>query len=189
MQRSRVNKPSAININNNTNTIFPPNFEITIWFERCGNPKYMNLPLLSFSLPFSFSLFLSLIPSGESQISLVLVTQRGGERRSSSFQHESSIIYEKHKFLAWIQAKTIHQSINPQSWVELVGEQGENIRAPILWFESSSASSFSVSSSQKNCRRKKEETKTRFQFNKTLRINETNERQMDYVITPLCRYM
>lgn len=183
MQRSRVNKPSAININNNTNTIFP-NFEITIWFERCGNPKYMNLPLLSFSLLLS----LSHSKRRVSNFSRACHPE-GGERRSSSFQHESSIIYEKHKFLAWIQAKTIHQSINPQSWVELVGEQGENIRAPILWFESSSASSFSVSSSQKNCRRKKEETKTRFQFNKTLRINETNERQMDYVITPLCRYM
>lgn len=70
-----------------------------------------------------------------------------GERRSSAFQHQSSIIYEKRKFLAWIQAKTIHQSINPQSRVELV----ENISlVPIFSLEPSSTSSFSV------CRRRGE---------------------------------
>ena len=133
---------------------------------------------ISFSL--SPSLSLSLIPSDESQISLVLVTRRGeGEQRSSSFQHQSSIIHEKHKFLAWIQAKTIHQSINPQSWVELVGEEGENIRAPILWFESS----FSVSKKLQKKKRKRNK-KFRFQFNE---LTKRNEEQNGLCGSPLYR--
>ena len=133
---------------------------------------------ISFSL--SPSLSLSLIPSDESQISLVLVTRRGeGEQRSSSFQHQSSIIHEKHKFLAWIQAKTIHQSINPQSWVELVGEEGENIRAPTLWFESS----FSVSKKLQKKKRKRNKI-FRFQFNE---LTKRNEEQNGLCGSPLYR--
>lgn len=140
------------------------------YFLLISRSPFDSNAMKSRNIRISFSLSLSLIPSDESQISLVLVTRRGeGEQRSSSFQHQSSIIHEKHKFLAWIQAKTIHQSINPQSWVELVGEEGENIRAPTLWFESS----FSVSKKLQKKKRKRNK-KFRFQFNELKRNEEQN---------------
>lgn len=139
MQRSRVN-----NLARSILIIIPmryslPNFEITIWFVRYGKPKYMN-PSPPPPLPLSHS------KRRVSNFSRACHPE-GRERRSSAFQHQSSIIYEKRKFLAWIQAKTIHQSINPQSRVELA----ENISVPIFWLEPSS--SFSV------CRRKRKKKK------------------------------
>lgn len=131
MQRSRVN-----NLARSILIIIRyslPNFEITIWFERYGKPKYMNPPFPSLSFQATSLKFLSCLSPG------------GGG--TTFFRVSSSIIYEKRKFLAWIQAKTIHQSINPQSRVELV----ENISlVPIFSLEPSSTSSFSV------CRRRGE---------------------------------